>query len=176
MKRTTIAALLLLGPRFAFARYFDTILSDPMHPAISATALFTSRLKADGGEAAVATVYHKGDPNDTFLPKAVLDLGVDPISWTLLELGGGANTQTAFGTVGTSVNVSPAVLGPLASYLRSKGGNYATAGDLIVAKDGSGVKLGAGWKATVIDNGAFLRFNQLRFPPRYGVGYCYKFK
>lgn len=176
--RKLIAAFLLIAAiaQPAPARYFDTILSDPLHPALSATVLYTSRAKIDGGEMTAAAVYHKGDPNETWLPKFALDLGVQPISWTLAEFGAGGNTKSGFVTGGSSVNVAPAVLGPAATALRNRGGNYAVAADLLVAKDGSGVKLGFGWKATVIDNGGFLRFNQIRFPPRYSVGYCYKFK
>lgn len=176
MNRTIIAAILLLGPRFAFARYFDTLLSDPLHPAVSATVLYTSQARPDGGSLDVATIYHVGNPDDTFLPKFILDLGIKPISWTLLEIGGGGNIQTGFVKFGTSINVAPALLGPIATGLRKKGGNYATAANLLVSPDGAGVKLGLGWKTTVIDNGGFLPVNKLRYPPRYGVGYCYKFK
>ncbi len=176
MKSLIAAVALLLAAAPAKASpYFDTVFRDPAHPKISAALLYTPRFDFDGGVSDVAVIYHKGDPANTVWPKALLDMGIPPVSWSLLELGAGGNRQTGFVHFGTSVNVAPTLLGPLASGLKGLGGKAAVAGNLLVAPNGGGVKLSLGWKANAVEDGAIVRFNRLRFPPRYGVGYTYQF-
>lgn len=173
--RTIIAALIIAAAVPSHAAYFDTLISDPSHPKISLQALYTSKLDFDGGVSDVAAVYHKADPSDCLWPKALLNAGFPPISWTLLELGAGGNRQTGFAHAGASINAAPTLLGPLVSGLKSVGGKAAAFGDLLVNPSGGGLKLSVGWKSNVIQNGGVLRFNELRFPPRYGIGYTYQF-
>lgn len=157
--------------------YFETIFRDPSHPKIGAGVLYTPSFEFDGGVTDVALVYHKADPDDTLWPQKLLDLGMPPVSWTLLEVGGGGNRESAFIHGGTSINLAPTVLGPLTAALGRAGGTAAKIGAILIAPDGhAGVRFGVGWKANVIRNGGFERLNQLRFPPRYGVGYVYQFQ
>lgn len=155
--------------------YFDTIIKDPAHPKMSAQLLYTPQFDFDGGVTNVALVYHKADPTDTLWPRKLLDLGMPPISWTLLEVGLGGNRQTAFVHGGLAVDVAPTLLGPLTNALKAAGGTAAKIGSLIVAPNGSGVKLSVGWKTNVIQNGGLVRLHDLRLPPRYGFGYSYQF-
>lgn len=176
MKHFLLAvALICFGSNAYAGPYFDTFFRDPSHPKISAQILYTSRFDFDGGVSDVALVYHKADPGDSLWPKTFLAAGIPPLSWTLLEVGGGGNTQTGFVHFGTSINVAPTVLGPAIAALHNAGGKAAAFGNLLVSPDGSGLKLSLGWKADVVENGGFRRFNELRFPPRYGIGYVYQF-
>lgn len=177
MKKTLLAALLLAGPaaRAAADPYFRTILQDPTHPKISASALYTSRGEFDGGVTDVALVYHKASAEDTLWPRQLLELGAPPISWTLVEVGAGGNRQTAYVRGGLAVDVAPTLLGPLTQALERAGGLAAKFGNLIASHDGSGVKLSLGWKTTVVRNGGVPPLNEWSFPPRYGIGYCVAF-
>jgi hypothetical protein len=176
MKRIAAICLFALGIALpAGAAYFDTLFADPAHPRVSARMLYTSRFAPDGGIGDVALIYHRADPADSLWPKAFLDAGAPPISWTLLEIGAGGNLQTAFASAGVSVNVAPSVLGPLAAALKRAGGAAANFGALLVAPNGSGVNASLGWKTNVLQDGGFARFDRMRFPPRYGFGYCYQF-
>lgn len=175
---TKILAALCLAAALAApsrAAYFKTFLQDPAHPKVSASALYTSRGAFDGAESDLAVIFHKADPAETLLPQALLDLGVKPVSWTLLEAGAGGNTRTGFLSAGPGLYVGPTLLGPLAQALDAAGGNYAVFGRLLVAPDGSGVRLGLHWKANAVENGGLARFNELRFAPRYVVGYGFQF-
>ena len=168
--------LMLLLCRPAKAAYFETIFSDPLHPRISATLLYTPQFKPDGGVANVAIIHHRASSQDTIIPKMLLNLGMQPVSWTLLELGGGGNREKGFGTIGTSVDLAPTLLGPLASWLLKVGGKGAAVSQLLVSPDGTGgVKLSIAWKADALEHGTIMPLNHWRFPPRYGVGYCYQF-
>lgn len=151
--------------------YFDTIVRDPKHPKVSASILYTSKADFDGGETSIALVYHKGDPTDTLWPQKLLDLGMPPLSWSLLELGFGGNRDSAFIRPGFAVDVAPTLLGPLKDALHAVGGVAGRFGSLLVAEDGTGVKLSVGWKTNLIQNGGIQRFDDLRLPPRYGIGY-----
>ncbi len=155
--------------------YFETILKDPGHPKIGFGVLYTPAFLFDGAVTDVATIFHRGDPNDSLWPQQLLDLGFPPISWTLLELGGGGNRETGFVHGGASVNLAPTVLGPLTKALERAGGNAAKLGSLLEAPDGSGVRFGVGWKANVVRDGGLAPLNEMRFPPRYGIGYVYQF-
>lgn len=155
--------------------YFETILKNIAHPKMSASLLYTAQGDFDGGVTDVALIYHKGDPTDTLWPQQLLDLGMPPVSWTLLELGFGGNRQSAFIRPGVAVDVAPTLLGPLKDALHGVGGLAGRFGSLLVAENGSGVKLSVGWKTNLIQNGSVQRFNDLRFPPRYGVGYTFAF-
>lgn len=175
MKKMILAALVCLGGLDARAAYFNTIVSDPAHPKISAKLLYTSKFALDGGLSDVALVYHKADPADCLWPKKLLDLGFPPVSWTLLEAGAGGNRETAFTHLGVSVNFAPTLLGPLINALDKIGGKAEALGMLLVSPDGSGLSLGLGWKANVVQNGGVVPFDHLRFPPRYSMGYVYQF-
>lgn len=155
--------------------YFLTILRDYAHPKMSASLLYTSKLDFDGGVTDVALIYHKADPTDTLWPQAFQDLGMPPLSWTLLELGFGGNRQSAFLRGGVAVDVAPSLLSPLKDALHRVGGLAGRFGSLLVAENGTGLKLSIGWKTTVLQNGARVRLDDLRFPPRYGIGYTYQF-
>lgn len=155
--------------------YFETILKDPKHPKVSASVLYTSQLEFDGGVTDIALVYHKADRDDTLWPQKLLDLGMPPLSWTLLELGVGGNRQSAFARGGIAVDVAPSLLSPLKDALHSVGGLAGRFGSLLVAENGNGVKMSVGWKTNILQNGAVQRLNDLRFPPRYGLGYTYVF-
>jgi len=155
--------------------YFQTILKNLAHPKMSASLLYTSKGDFDGGVTDVALIYHKGDPTDTLWPQQLLDLGMPPVSWTLLEFGFGGNRQSAFVRPGISVDVAPTLLGPIKDALHGIGGIAGRFGSLLVAENGSGVKASVGWKADLIQNGSVQRFNDLRLPPRYGIGYTFAF-
>jgi len=170
-----LVSLLAIASSASARPYFDTVFKDPKHPKISASVLYTADGKFDGGMTNVAVVYHKADPDNSLLPRKIRDLGVEPISWTLLELGGGGNQENAFGAGGTSIDVAPALLGPIKKVLERAGGRAAKFAPLLVSSNGSGVKLGISWKADIIKHGRFQRFNDLSFPPRYTVGYTYQF-
>ncbi len=169
-----VALFWIFAPR-ARAAYFDTIFQDPAHPKLSAKFLYTPKFAPDGGVTDVAAVYHRADPADSLWPRALLAAGLPPLSWTLLELGAGGNSQSGFLHFGASVNAAPTILGPLTARLRAAGGTYAKAADVLSAPNGTGLALGLGWKADAVANGGLRRFNQMRFPPRFGVGYTYQF-
>lgn len=175
LKRLIAGLLLAVAAIPARAAYLDTIVQDPTHPKMSASLLYTSKLDFDGGVTDVALVYHKADPKDSLWPQKLIDAGVPALSWTLLESGVGGNRQTAFLDFGPSVDVAPTLLSPLTNALSKAGGTYAKAALLIVSPDGNGVKLGFGWKGNVIQNGGLTRFDDLRFAPRFKVGYNYQF-
>lgn len=170
-----LAALIFACALPARAAYLKTFFQDPAHPKVSGSMLLTSRGDFDGGESDLALIFHKADPAETLMPQALLDLGIKPVSWTLLEGGAGGNTHTGFLSAGPGVYVAPTLLGPLTQALEAAGGNYAVLGHLLVSPDGSGLRLGVHWKANVINNGGLTRFNDLRFPPRYVFGYGYQF-
>lgn len=173
----TAAVLLSLAsstPAFA-GPYFNTVLKDPLHIPVSMQVLFTPQFGVDGGVTDAAMVWHKGSPDDSMWPQTLLNLGFPPVSWTLLELGAGGNTEDAFVHAGAGLNVAPTVLGPLTQALSAAGGTYAAFGKLLVAPDGTGLSLSAGWKANVIKNGVIPPLDQLTFPPRFGVGYIWVF-
>lgn len=156
--------------------YFETILKDPAHPKVGVGVLYTPSFEFDGGVTDVALIFHRADPTDTLWPQQLLDLGFPPISWTLLEVGGGGNRETAFIHAGASVNLAPTVLGPLVKGLERAGGVPAKIGQLLVLPDGSGgVRFGVGWKVNAVRNGGVAPLNEWRAPPRYGVGYVYQF-
>lgn len=176
MKHFLLAvALICFGSPAQAKPYFETIAKDPAHPKVSASLLYTSKLEFDGGVTDVALVFHRADATDTLWPQKLLDLGAPPLSWTLLELGVGGNRQSAFLRGGLALDVAPTLLGPLRKVLAGVGGTAAAVGKLLVDENGSGVKLSVGWKTDVLHNGAPVRLNDLRFPPRYGVGYTYQF-
>lgn len=156
--------------------YFETILKDPAHPKVGVGVLYTPAFIFDGGVTDVALIFHRANPDDTLWPQQLLDLGMVPVSWTLLEVGGGGNRETAFIHAGASVNLAPTVLTPLTKALARVGGVPAKIGAILVAPDGSaGVRFGVGWKANAVQNGGLAPLNAWRFPPRYGVGYVYQF-
>lgn len=175
MKKLLIALMLgPLTPAIA-APYFQTVVSNPFHPFTSLTAIFTSKAVFDGALAEVAAVYHKGDKNETLLPQFLLDAGIQPVSWALLELGAGGNKETGFVNAGLGVNLAPSLLGPVTQLLERAGGNYAAFGKYVVSPDGNGVKLSLSWKLNVISEGGFTPLTDYRAPPRYGVGYGWQF-
>lgn len=155
--------------------YFETILKDPAHPRIGAGVLYTPAFEFDGAVTDVALVFHRANPDDTLWPKQLLDIGFPPISWTLLELGGGGNRESGFVHGGASVNLAPTVLGPLTKALEHAGGRYAAIGRLLEAPNGSGIRFGVGWKANVIRDGGIAPLNTMTLPPRYSVGYLFQF-
>lgn len=172
----SLMAVLILIPALVQANpYFSTLLQDPMHPKVSASFLYTPSFVPDGGVTNVALVYHKADPDNTLWPQSFLDAGFKPLSWTLLEVGIGGNRETAFFHGGLSVNIGPTLLGPLTQKLAEAGGKYATFGSFLVSPDGSGVKIGLGWKTNIIRNGGLANIKDMRFPPRYSFGYVYVF-
>lgn len=171
-----LAALLIFVPTLSFAQpYFNTLYSDPLHPKISATALFTSKADFDGTVGDVALVYHKANPEDSLWPRALLNAGFPPISWTLWEIGAGGDGHSSFVHTGASLDIAPTLLGPLVGLLHRAGDTASRFGDILANEDGSGLRIGLGWKGNVIENGDVLRFNRWRFAPRYGVGYSYVF-
>lgn len=155
--------------------YFHTLLREYKTPKMSASVLYTSKFVFDGGVTDVALIYHKADPTDTLWPDSLLKLGMPPLSWTLLEVGAGGNRETGFVHAGASINVAPTLLGPITGALKAAGGTAATIGTLLVAPNGSGLKISLGWKTDLIQDGQIVRLNALRFPPRFGLGYTYAF-
>lgn len=171
-----LAGLLIFVPHLAMAEsYFKTIYSDPLHPKISATALFTSKADYDGTVGDVALIWHKADINDSLWPHALLDAGFPPLTWTLLELGAGGDGHKGFVHTGASVDIAPTLLGPFVAVLHRAGDTASTFGDILANRDGSGVRVSLGWKGDIVENGALKRFNEIKFAPRYGVGYSYVF-
>lgn len=175
MKHWLIAVSLICFGSQAHAAYFDTLFRDPTHPKIAVSSLFTPKFVFDGAESDVALVFHKADPNETIIPQRLLDAGVKPVSWTLLEAGAGGDRHTGFASVGPGIYVAGTLLGPLTALLEYAGGTYATVGKLLVSPDGGGLRLGIHWKANAVENGALVPFNHLRFAPRYVLGYSYQF-
>lgn len=150
--------------------FLRTIVSDPAHPKLSAKLLFTSKFAADGGVTDMALVYHKHDGLEPW-PTVLENAGIVCPSFTVVEAGVGGNANSAFVHAGLSLNVAPTVLGPLTDILKKSGGTAAVIGNLLVAPDGSGLSIGMGWKSNIIDKRALVRFDDLRFPPRYSIGY-----
>lgn len=175
MKSIVIVALLFAAKSAKAAPYFDNLARDPQHPKVSASALYTPRMQPDGAVSNVALVWHKADPADCLWPAALLNAGFPPISWTLLEVGGGGNTRSGFADFGAGVNVAPTLLGPLTAAMNRAGGNWKAAGSLISNPNGSGLKVGVDWKSSVVSNGGLLRFNQMRLNDRLSFGYAYQF-
>lgn len=173
--RKILAALLLSLPAIAKAAYLETIFKDPAHPYVSASVLYTPRFDFDGGMTDVAIVYHKADVNDSLWPKSWINAGVPALSWQLIELGIGGDRHTAFGSAGSSVDLAATLLGPLASVLKAQGGTYATASNLLVSPDGSGLKIGYGGKTVFLQNGGLVDFKDLRVVGRWKLGYVYRF-
>lgn len=173
MKRALAVICLMTLAASSRAAYLQTIVQDPKHPQVGVDALYTLKGASDGGTVSVAVVYHKGDPSDTLIPKPLLDLGVKPVSWSPLELGGGGNRDHAFGTIGVSANFAPTLLGPLAQALDASGKSAISR--LITSPDGSGLKLGFCWKASAIQDGTLMPLNRWAFAPRLTVGGVWKF-
>lgn len=174
MKKLLAFVFIVLASRSFATPFVQTILSDPKHPKISATLLYTSKANFDGGVTDVALLYHNGNPSDPW-PTTLTDIGMAPPSFAIFEAGVGGNSQSGFVHGGTSLNVAPTLLGPAVNALKNAGGNYAKFGAILVSPNGGGLKLGLGWKTNVLENGGLVRFDQMRFPPRYGVGYAYVF-
>lgn len=173
MKRALAVICLMTLAASSRAAYLQTIFQDPKHPQVGADALFTMKGASDGGSASVAVVYHPASMTDTLIPQRLLDLGVKPISWAPVEVGGGGNRDHAFGTLGASANFAPTLLGPLAQLLDASG--RSTVSKLILSPDGSGLKLGLCWKASAIQDGTILPVNRWVFSPRISVGGLWKF-
>ena len=181
MKKLIVAVLLsaVLAPAalagtFEDGPYITGIWHNPAHPLQSVSFMYTSQMAFDGMKTDVMIAGHKADPKDTLWPQKALDLGLPPLSYSLLDLGFGGNSHTAFVTLGPSVEVAHTLLGPLTIAMNKAGGNWATASKIISAPDGSGVRIGLAWKATVLDNSGVPRLDQIRFPPRYTFGYAYQ--
>lgn len=172
MKNLLVVAFLALAGS-ANAAYLQNILQDPKHPQISANGLFTMKGAGDGGSLSAAVIFHKADPNDTIIPQRLLDLGVKPVSWAPLAIGGGGNRDHAFGTIGASANFAPTLLGPLAQALDASGKSFLS--KLLVSPDDSGLNLGLCWKADAVRDGTILPLNRWAFAPRFTVGGVWRF-
>lgn len=170
-----IALILVALTIPANASYIDTIVSDPFHPKMSLSLMYTSKMESDGGVTDVALAFHKADPKDSLWPQKLIDAGVPALTWTLLECGVGGNRDSAFAECGASIDAAQTMLGPIASALKNAGGYYAVFGNMLVSSDGGGVKIGMGWKSNIIQRGGFEQLDHLRFPPRYKLGYMYQF-
>ena len=173
MKKMMLS-LMLMFPAVSRAAYFQPIWTTPSHPLTAVTFMYTSKGMFDGAVADFAVAPHKGDVNDSILPRRWLDAGLQPISWSLLDLGVGGNTQSAFLKVGPSIDLTQNLLGPISALLIKAGGNYATFGKLMTSPTGNGLKLGVAWKVNVWNNGGVPKFDQLSAPIRYCFGANYQ--
>jgi hypothetical protein len=176
-KTLAILALVVVSAVPSHAAYFEFIWQDPAHPQISGGSLFTPKMEYDGIGTDVAMMFHAADPNDTIIPQKLQDLGIKPISWCALCVGGGGNSKTGFATISASINVAPTLLGPVAKAVRqSKSPAAQIAADLIASGDGqSGLKIGVAWKSDVIVNGTVQPFDKWHFSPRFVFGETWRF-
>jgi hypothetical protein len=170
-----IAAVIVFLSFSAKAAYFDGIWDNPTHPITSLTAFYSPSLSFDGMATSAAIIYHRADIADSILPKSWLAAGVQPVAWSLLDFTAGGDSHSAFISIGPSVNLAQSLLGPVSASMQRAGGNCAMIGKLLVSPDGAGLRLAIDWKGYVLQNGEITRLNQMRFPPRYGIGYTYPF-
>jgi hypothetical protein len=167
MKKLIIAVGILLGlsaQSFAFdGPYFRGIWESTYtsHPIVTMGTLMTTKGAYDGVTTQVALVWHKGDKYNTIIPQALQDMGVQPMSWTLLNAGAGYGNGTGNMLCGSSVNVGPSLLGPVGQLLKQSNNIVAqTAGNFLQGTSAGGVALGYVWNANPIKDGALMPFNQ----------------
>lgn len=160
MKSLIAAVLLLASP--ASAQYFNTIAQNPAHPYMSAGTNLTMKGAFDGVTTQVALIWHKGDPKDSMLPQALLDAGVQPISWSLLDCGAGYGNGAGVLTCGSAVNLAPTLLGPLAKALGHSSSAMAQGLATMIngSPAGTGLALGYTWHAEPIQSGTLLPFDR----------------
>jgi len=154
-----------LPPQMAFnGPYFDAIWrgDNIKHPVVSAGANITMKGAYDGVTTQTAIIWHRGDVNNTLLPDALLNVGVKPVSWTLLSCGAGYGKGTGMLTCGSSVNVAPTLLGPLAQILKATSNPAAIAAGTFIAgtPSGTGLALGYTWHMEPVQGGTVMPFDR----------------
>lgn len=182
MKKLALLLLLCAVPASAFdGPYFQGIWEQDnyKHAATSLNTLVTPKGAFDGMALQTALVWHKGDPANTLIPERLQALGVKPFSWTLLACGGSAGNGEAAFVCGSSVNVAPTLLGPLADLLKGTSSGIAQAVGDFIAKDpnasGAGLNLGYAWSAKPIVNGAMQPLNHWGSKLDAAMGLAYVF-
>ncbi len=150
---------------------------DWAHAQVSAQLLYAPvrKMAFDGGSVDLAVIYNPGIFASKW-PASWTKAGVPAPACSFLELGGGGDKQSAFLHAGASCNVAPLVVGYAAKALSAAGGAYATFGSLLLAPDGSGLKISGGIKANVVQNGGLENVSAIKGEPVVGLGYIYKFK
>lgn len=174
MKHALIVSFVMFLAPLTHAKYFQNIIQDPTHPQLSLGETFTPRFKPNGLCTEAAVVYHVADPNETLIPKALLDLGVKPESWAF-NIGVGGDHGTFFVPMGLSINLTPSVLGPVLSPMKASSNSTLNFIANVVDSPSGGVAFGPAWTAYPIVDGTVLPLNRWRFPPGWFVGGLWRF-
>ena len=159
-----IAAVLLAAlaaPSYAFdGAYFKGIWENQNYksPIVSEGTLLTMKGAYDGETGQVAIAWHQADPNDTLIPQSLQNIGIKPFSWTLLNCGGGYGNGTGLLTCGSSINVAPTLLGPIAQPLKASSNALAHAAGVFIAgtPSGTGLALGYVWNMIPVQNATIM--------------------
>ncbi len=178
MKKLLMLAALMAVANFAGAAYFTTIFQDQNYknPQISAGATFNSRFQLNGGNSQVALVYHGADIHDTLLPQFLLDAGVQPISWSLLNAGAGVSNGSLSLPFGPSVNLVGTVLGPLLQFAKSSSSKVAQGAASMVQSPSGGITAGPVWTLShLYANGTVFPVDSWTAPPGWFIGGLWKF-
>lgn len=154
--------------------YLETIFTDPAHPQLSAGVTFNSKFTFTGGVTMVAPVYHRGDPDNSLIPKKLQDMGLKPISWGL-NIGVGGAEGNFVVPFGFSANLTPTVLGPALKAMRASGNSTAQGIASIIDSPAGGVAFGPAWTAYPMRDGVVRPLNEWSFPPGWFVGGLWKF-
>ena len=166
--KSLIAGLLLAlaaSPSVAFdGPYFKGIWEGDnyKHPVVSEGTLLTMKGAYDGETTQVAIAWHAASASDTLIPQALQNVGFKPFSWTLLNCGGGYGNGNGLITCGSSINVAPTLLGPIAQPLKMSSNPIAQAVGIFIANtpSGSGLALGYVWNMTPVQNATIMPFDR----------------
>lgn len=150
---------------------------DWAHAQVSAQLLYAPArgMAFDGGSVDAAVAYNPGVFASKW-PTSWTAKGVPAPACAFLELGGGGDKHSGFVHAGASCNAAPLVVGWAAKGLTAAGGGYATFGTLLLAPDGSGLKISVGVKANVVQDGGVESAKNVKGEAVVGFGYIYKFK
>jgi hypothetical protein len=171
-----ILALLALLASQSQAAYFDSFFAHPSHPQVGARVLFDTKVVARGAMTDLALFYHRANDQDSIIPQSWRDAGIKPISWSLLDLGIGKQSGEFILAAGPSMNLSPAILGPICSRLKaSENATLRALGNVLDSSNGKGIAFGPKWYATPIRDTTVLPLNQWDFRPGFTLGATWAF-
>lgn len=153
------------------------IWNDWAHAQTSAQVLYapTRHMAFDGGVIDAAVIYNPAIGSSKW-PAPWTAAGVPPPACAFLEIGGGGDAHSGFVHAAASCNLAPMVVGWAAKGLERAGGGYAAFGNLLVAPDGSGLKISAGDKLNLVTNGGLTPAKDLKGEFVVGLGYVYRWK
>lgn len=174
MKRSMVFIVAMFMSHRVHAKYLQNIFQDPTHPQVSVGETFTPKFKPSGLCTEAAVVYHQADPNETIIPKVLLDIGVKPESWAL-NIGVGGDRGNYFVPFGASMNLTPSVLGPLLLPMKASSNKSLNLVANLIDSPNGGVAFGPSWTAYPLVNGTVLPLNRWRFPPGWFVGGLWRF-